>query len=230
MQTKRIVVLANSRKHSERCVAGKEILPNGYGGWIRPVSARHGHGIDDRDSTYADGNALQVLDVVDVPLVGPRPYACHTENCLISDPDYWVKVGAFDWGQARALAENPPTLWTNGDSTRAGMNDQIEISKAKAFESSICLVHVSAVELHVLDPGAEYGKPKRRVQARFTFNGIVYWLWTQDLVIEKQHLTYAVGTVTRLGESLIAVSLAEATEKRPGEYYHYKLAAAILAR
>lgn len=230
MQTKRIVVLANSRKHSERCVAGREILPNGYGGWIRPVSARNGHGIDDRDSTYIDGNALQVLDVVDVPLVEPRPYACHTENCLISDPHHWVKVGAFDWGQASALAENHPTLWTNGDSTNAGMNDQIEVSKAKNFTSSICLIHVNSVELHVLAPGAAYGNFKRRVQARFAFNGTVYWLWTQDLVIEKLYLTYAVGTVTRLGESLIAVSLAEATEKRPGESYHYKLAAAIIVR
>ena len=37
---KRIVCLANSFKIGGSCIAGKEVLANGYGGWIRPVSAR----------------------------------------------------------------------------------------------------------------------------------------------------------------------------------------------
>lgn len=41
--TKRIVCLANSRKYKGSCVAGKEIMGNAFGGWVRPVSKKvHG--------------------------------------------------------------------------------------------------------------------------------------------------------------------------------------------
>jgi hypothetical protein len=37
---KTIVCLANSIKDNGRCIAGREVLANRYGGWIRPVSDR----------------------------------------------------------------------------------------------------------------------------------------------------------------------------------------------
>jgi hypothetical protein len=37
---KRIVCLANSRKMSGRCLAGRELINGLPGGWVRPVSAR----------------------------------------------------------------------------------------------------------------------------------------------------------------------------------------------
>ena len=37
---KRILCLANSKKLSGRCVAGREVLDSGPGSWNRPVSAR----------------------------------------------------------------------------------------------------------------------------------------------------------------------------------------------
>jgi hypothetical protein len=229
MQYKKIVILANSRKHAGRCLAGREIIGQYYAGWIRPVSERSGEEVSEYERQYDDGSDPQILDIVDVPLIKAKPHACQTENWLISPDDCWIRAGALNWNQARDLAENPPTLWINGDSTYHGLNDQIAQNLAIKFTSSICLIHVDSVEIHVLNPGAAFGNSKRRVQSRFTFNGINYRIWVTDPRIERKYLA-GTAVVTALGECLIAVSLAEPHEKKPGEFYHYKLAAAIIQR
>ena len=51
--TKRVICLANSRKGGQRCVAGRELIEEGVGGWLRPVSGSDGSiGLWERQ--YAD--------------------------------------------------------------------------------------------------------------------------------------------------------------------------------
>lgn len=86
--TKTILCLANSRKLSGRCIAGKEKLRRGYGEWIRPVSARPSEEISEEERRYENGQSAQILDVISVPMREPRPGAHQTENHLIDD-DYY---------------------------------------------------------------------------------------------------------------------------------------------
>nr|WP_315491509.1 hypothetical protein [uncultured Rhodoferax sp.] len=230
MQFKRIVILANSRKHAGRCMAGRELDDNGnYLGWVRPISDRDGEEVSERERYYMDGTDPQVLDVVDVPLIKPKPHACQTENWLLSTEHYWEKADSLSWMQARALAENPAVLWTHGDSTYHGMNDQIEHARAGHFVNSICLIHIQSVDIHVFVPGANFQDFKRKVQARFVFNGANYRIWVTDPKIEKQYLAGADG-ISHLGECLMTVSLAEPHKKNDGSVYQYLLAAAIIPR
>ena len=53
--TKRIVCLANSRKMSGRCIAGKEVLDTGYGEWIRPISKRETAEISEEEMRFENG-------------------------------------------------------------------------------------------------------------------------------------------------------------------------------
>ncbi len=64
MDIKRILCLANSRKTSGRCIAGREITETGAGAWIRPVSGRGSGEISEEDRRYADGRTAQVLDLI----------------------------------------------------------------------------------------------------------------------------------------------------------------------
>ena len=82
---KRVVCLANSRKLAGRCVAGRKWIDGRPGGWIRPVSNRENQEVSEYERQYEDGSDPRVLDIVDVPLLEPRPLDHQTENWLL-DP------------------------------------------------------------------------------------------------------------------------------------------------
>jgi hypothetical protein len=91
--SKRIICLANSRKISGRCVAGKEIDGNGgFGGWIRPVSLRPAGELSEADRQFQDGTDPKLLDVVDIRMVRHVPHGFQTENHAIDDQIYWSLI------------------------------------------------------------------------------------------------------------------------------------------
>ena len=60
---KTFVCFANSRKHSGRCVAGKEWLDGRPGEWVRVVSDWLTHELSATDRRYENGDDPQLLDV-----------------------------------------------------------------------------------------------------------------------------------------------------------------------
>ncbi|MEZ4605778.1 MAG: hypothetical protein R2865_02940 [Deinococcales bacterium] len=86
---KHIVILANSKKYSERCIAGIEIqqrkdswfiLCNSDSApkWIRPVSGS-GHG----EIATSIADQYNLLDVAELNIVRELPQGFQSENCLI---------------------------------------------------------------------------------------------------------------------------------------------------
>ena len=70
----RMVVLTKSSKYGKNCVAGINLA---NGSWVRLVTndeSSHG-AVSDEDLVCKDGNIVQVLDVIDAPILG----ACNTE-------------------------------------------------------------------------------------------------------------------------------------------------------
>jgi hypothetical protein len=226
---KRILCLANSRKFSGRCVAGREVLDAGPGSWIRPVSARPSEEVSEDERQYQDGSDPRMLDIIDVPLIRHQPHACQTENWLLDPDDYWTKVGQVGWAELQRYVENPATLWTNTRSTFNCANDEILQADADALPNSLVLIRASALELRVFAPGAAFGKPKRRVLATFQHRGVRYALWVTDPLIERDYAARPEGTYT-LGECCLCVSLAEPMRKQNGEWCRYKLVAAVIQR
>ncbi|MFC6919436.1 dual OB domain-containing protein [Meiothermus taiwanensis] len=226
---KRILCLANSRKKSGRCVAGREALDNVPGPWIRPVSTRPNKEISKDERQYRDGSDPQVLDIIDIPFIQHQPYGCQTENWLLDANNRWTKVGQVGWVELLRYVENPATLWTNTRSTNKGENDEILQADADALQNSLFLIHVPSLKLRVFKSTDDLGNPKRRVQADFMYRNIRYALWVTDPVIERDYMDRIDDTYD-LGESCLTVSLGEPFRKQNGEWCRYKLVAAVIQR
>lgn len=226
---KRILCLANSKKMSGRCVAGREVLDTGPGPWIRPVSARPTEEVSEDERQYQDGSDPRVLDVVDVPLIRHQPHACQTENWLLDPGYYWSRVRQIGWAELQLYVENPATLWTNDRSTNHGVNDEIFQADADVLPNSLVLICVADLELSVFAPGASFGNPKRRVLGKFCYRGIRYALWVTDPIVERDYKAKPDGTY-KVGECCLCVSLGEPMQKQNGESCRYKLVAAMIQR
>lgn len=220
---KHIVCLANSRKLVGRCIAGREWTPDaGAGNWVRPVSARSGRAVSEYERQYEDGGEPEVLDIINVPIIEPRPEGCQTENWLLNPERSWRKEGTCSWFDLPAFLDPAEPLWVDGYSTYSGMNDAIPLAAMEAVSSSLRLIHLDRLELEVFAPGEAFGNAKRRVQGRFSYAGTPYRLWVTDPVYERTYLAKLDGSY-EMGECYVTVSLGEEYED-----FSYKFIAAVI--
>jgi hypothetical protein len=205
-------------------VAGIELAGKRRVGWIRPVSAREHEEVSEYERQYEDGSDPRHLDVIDVPLLEPRPKLHQQENWLLDPDQYWRKAGQLEWDDLSSVTDPVGPLWIDGDSTRNGMNDRISLPRAAEMGGSLRLVHADTLTLVVYSPGEEYGDPKRRVQGHFRHAGVQYRLWVTDPAYERAYKAKPDGEY-RVGENYLTISLAE-----PHKGACYKVIAAILER
>jgi hypothetical protein len=223
MYKRTILCFANSWKTGGTCVAGKELLGTGVGGWIRPVSSRPTQEIAVPERRYKDGTLADVLHVIEVPLLSHSPLLHQTENHVIDASRPWRKSGSVTWAQVQASLDNVAgALWLNGHSTIHGRNDKIPLSSLAGVVDSLRLVGVTDLTLHVaLEPGWQGAPPKRKVRGSFSLNGHHYRLAVTDPLVtdiyrNKEHGDYPIGTAT------LCVSLSQP------EYGHaFKLIASV---
>lgn len=224
--SKKIICLASSRKPGGRCVAGKEVLVNGYGGWIRPISTRDGAEINLGERQYQNGREPEILEIISIPMIGPHPRVHQRENEMIDSRYYWSKEGVLSWEELVDLVDQPTTLWSNGFSTYAGNNDRVPQEETTTIQNSLWLIKPSRVTICVAAPGADFGNFKRAVRAEFLYQGIQYNLKVTDLIAERAFLANENGEYPLEMESYLCVSLAEAHT----DGYCYKLVATIMTQ
>ena len=103
MTITRIVVLANSRKHQDRCLAGIDL---DTGKWVRPVTV-----LDDgrvpKTSMKLDGHFQELLDVLEIPLDSTVPdFGFESENRTIL-PGRWYLIGKMTPKDIEKYAKQP---------------------------------------------------------------------------------------------------------------------------
>lgn len=223
--TKTLVCLANSRKHSGRCIAGKEYANGAFGAWVRPISARPGQEISEEDRRYEDGTTASVLDIITIPMDRPEPSGYQTENEVIDSEQYWVKEGAVTWNDlAGAIDAAPLPLWSDCDNSFYGLRDRVPLATASRLTNSLLLVRPSNLQMSVASEGGLYAPAKRKVRAKFQLGGTEFWLSVTDPQAESKYLGMGIGTYD-VGEALLCISLGE-----PWDGYAYKLVATLITQ
>lgn len=222
--TKTILCLANSRKHSGRCIVGKERHGRAFDGWVRPVSARPSEEISEGERRYQNGLSPQILDVISVPMKRPKPNSYQTENHLIDDRYYWEKVDTGRWKDVIAALDklNGP-LWQNGSSSGGYSNNRVPEQQVQAFDHSLVLIRPKTLEISVGRKGGAFADAhKRLVKASFSYAGFDYRLAVTDPTIERSLLLGPDRTEDMTGAA-ICVSLGELHRG-----HAYKLVAAVI--
>ena len=207
-ETRTIVCMANSRKHSGRCIAGKEVLATGYGNWIRPVSARPSAEISEEERRYENGVLPRVLDIITIPVIGATPQLYQSENYVIDAGYYWAKTGELSLPEVRQLVDKPEPLWTNNDSTYYGNNDRVKVEVASKLKSSLMLIQPEHLTIKVVTEGADFGNPRRRVRADFKHFGTYHSLIVTDPVAERALLAKP-NAEYEIDDTYLCISLSE---------------------
>lgn len=222
-EVKTMICLANSRKMSGRCLAGRDFKNGKSGNWIRPVSSREHQEISVGDRRYKDGALAELLDVVTIPMIKALPGTYQQENYLIADQYYWTKKGAATWEQIeQCLDKVSGPLWINGYSSGGGVNDRVPEAEAKKLTSSLLLVQPDKVQVVVAPKGDPNAPEKRSVRVRFVLNGQQYDIGLTDAAMEEKYLKGKNGTFP-IDKAILCISLGE-----PFKGYVYKLGAALI--
>lgn len=190
MIQKTIVVLANSVKHHQHCVAGKCVST---GQWIRPVSSAAGGELTRDQATYQNIHGLYTVkpkQKIEMLFSSAVPLINQPENHLISDQRWQQRYTIRD-DELSSYLDHPDDLW--GEKDRVSYSDILKNNVV--ISQSLYLVKVDKLELY------KNKYDKRR--ANFNYNGIDYDLAVTDPSFDQKQS----GNVTL--EGILCISLGE---------------------
>ena len=215
--TKTIMCLANSRKHMESCIAGRELIDNLPRGWVRPVSGRGGKGISLTEKRYDNGIFADVGDIVQIEMLKPVAQGCHVEDHLIDHECRWKKVGDLNWETIEALVEpQDKPLWIEPGAGFSSL-DRLTAQYAQSLDSSLRLVRPNDFQLVVRSEWK-----KMVVRANFRVAGYWHCLKVTDPYARDAYLQRGYG-VYDLSGPIICISLTE-----PFNNHVYLVVASVL--
>jgi hypothetical protein len=196
------------------------------GPWIRPISVRAGHGVGDHERFYPDRTPVQVLDIAHVSLARHTPSHHQPENFVLDGNGKWRRCGVATWTQLYQSSDpHDEPFWRDYGSTMGGHADKMSPADALAIGSSLKLIMVRQLQISVrTEHGYNGNPPKKKVRARFAYEGTDYVLTVTDPVIDEIYRAYDDGRYS-IGIAFLCVSLSEVFD-RTGDIY--RLVAAII--
>ncbi|MGY3321271.1 dual OB domain-containing protein [Pseudomonas sp. TE3911] len=226
------VCLANSKKHGERCIAGKLIGGPADGTWYRPVSNRASRGISENEATYQAGGAVNALDIISIWDTAKHQHVFQQENYIIDATQKWVKKGDYVQANLSQLIDTPARLWETNYKSTSGVNDRVpERLLTQARQTLYFIKPDGDVSVKVDAEGKQWNNHKISVRATFDYNGINYALSLTDIPAEAYFLKKGIGTYSLNKITGLTISLSEVHTNVPnyvvGQGFAYKVIAGI---
>lgn len=214
-----IVLLANSRKLSHRCLAGIDIST---GKWVRPVSA-FADKIVTWDMRNIDGEEPDLLDVLNIPLSSEETDdESQPENRLVDGIDKWGRLvsDAYKWTRVgrvtprevmKYLEKQSPLFYNKSYYVTSGKI----LRTPREYRKSLMLIECA--DLKSYQTTNIKGEPRAR--AEFSFDGAQYNLPVTDYKWEQN----VINGQPMPEKCLLTVSIG-------GKFgwQHYKLAAGVI--
>ena len=219
METKTIIVLANSTKNRGHCIAGIEYA---NGNWIRPVS-NYGNGeLYPQQISFSDGAQPSLLDLVEIPVAANAKSPLQPENWTIQEGVVWKKKleGKCSQDIVLSMVAEPDNLWLQPE-YESNRNSHDYLLSHPPY-SSLTLVRI---------PTAKLWKDrningKEIVRSFFSYRGVNYSLNVTDPNVDS-FLNGA--NAVDIKDVLICVSLCPSFfNNHAGEYQHFKVVASII--
>jgi hypothetical protein len=196
--SKRMVVLANSRKLSGRCVACKDE----EGNWIRLTKNRHDPIPVQEAKNYG---ILKVLDVDGISSQPSSDFRYHSENTRYTNV---TVVSKFDKVMLNKFVDYPNDIFGNGRC----------ISELQAQRLDHSLLFVKVINLRI------YINSDDKLRGQFIYNDKLYTdISVTDSAVEKRFKKYSYPHKEDYYEAYITVSLGEIYYD-----YAYKLISGVI--
>lgn len=220
---KTLIILANSRKHGGRCLAGREVLnpnPLRLGDWIRLVPDDAGSEAHLNNLVGVSESDLQPLNVVQVPIEKEVPIRGQPENAKYSAKDPWRHIIKIELSGAliAELSEEPSHLWDEKESKSDRVAADGELIANVGW--SLVMLRVSEARFH----GVVNSKRLHFVCAMGSYD-----LKITDEAFTDANTSNGVWQRPDAAEFLVCISLGEPFSGHLlDKQYHFKLVATIL--
>lgn len=218
--TKQIVCLAKSQKQGGFCLAGKEVLGEGFGEWIRPVSETEHGELREENMRYKDGTTISLCEKCTIALKGQQQHQYQIENYIIKEEPCCTKNGKICWDDLKNMVKKEPRdLWNNESSSFDGVHDRVSLPILTYKQKSLRLVYL---QKSTLLSQIEYGG-KRKCRLAFEYYGVPYKLTITDPEV-KAFFSHQKDDY-QFPEAFCCVSLGV-----PFNGFSYKLVASIITK
>ncbi|RRR71811.1 MAG: hypothetical protein EI684_10965 [Candidatus Viridilinea halotolerans] len=177
------VCLANSKKYSERCIAGIELqrMRTGFRAirnndapvWIRPVSHQEYGEVDSHLVDHID-----LLDVVEITVTSPMPQGYQSENCLFLEEVLQVvgKVPLQENILDRLCSQQTGMLFGN-------RGKAVHSEKINELNHSLILIKPQEFGVYTIMTN----RNKEQMRASFVFAETTYDLPITDIEFEQEY-------------------------------------------
>ncbi|MCF6258498.1 MAG: hypothetical protein L3K25_19760 [Gammaproteobacteria bacterium] len=167
MPSKTIVILANSLKHSQHCVAGKCIVTKK---WLRPVADARGSELSHAQVVYENPHGkftAKPKQKIIIGLGSHAPLPNQPENYIV-DNSVWQQNYSISDDELRHYLDMPDNLWGEGDRVPYPKI----VSGSIAINQSLYLIKVDNLSL--------YKNQHNKRRAKFDYKNISYDLAATD--------------------------------------------------